>query len=108
MNTYERVRKWLATTLGIHEDQITPESAIGELLRLRPHRPQEDSIPASNTIADALHADSLDMIELIMGLEEELDIEVPDEEAESFMSLLLDKNTTVQQIVDLIDRKRNG
>ena len=108
MNTYERVKKWLAASLGIHEEQITPESTIGELLTLRPHSLQEDALPVSDSIIDALHADSLDMVELIMRLEEEWDIEVPDEEAESIMSLLLNKQTTVQQIVDLIDRKRNG
>lgn len=45
-----------------------------------------------------LGADSLDTVELIMVLEEEFDIEIPDEEAE--------KITTVQAAIDFIKNKK--
>jgi acyl carrier protein len=54
----------------------------------------EKVIPEANFIDD-LGADSLDTVELVMALEEEFDIEIPDEEAE--------KITTVQAVVDYIN-----
>ena len=42
-----------------------------------------------------LGADSLDVVELVMALEEEFDIEIPDEDAE--------KITTVQQAIDYVN-----
>ena len=51
-------------------------------------------ITAEMSFADDLGADSLDLVELIMAVEEEFGVEVPDEEAE--------KITTVQQAVDYI------
>lgn len=56
---------------------------------------REDIKPASN-IYDDLGADSLDQVELIMAIEEEWDIEIPDEDAEPLK--------TVQLIVDYIDK----
>ena len=53
-----------------------------------------DVKPESN-FANDLHADSLDTVELVMALEEEFDIEIPDEEAEGI--------TTVQACVDYIN-----
>ncbi|MBW4599553.1 MAG: acyl carrier protein [Calothrix sp. FI2-JRJ7] len=50
----------------------------------------------TNLIQD-LGADSLDAVELIMALEEEFDIEIPDEDAE--------KITTIQQAVNYISKK---
>lgn len=47
--------------------------------------------------ANDLGADSLDTVELVMALEEEFDVEIPDEDAE--------KITTVQQAVDYINQK---
>ena len=44
--------------------------------------------------------DSLDMVELVMGLEEEFEIQIPDEDAE--------KVTTVKQAVDYIDQNGEG
>ena len=60
------------------------------------------SVEASNVTAQAnfandLGADSLDTVELVMALEEEFDIEIPDEAAE--------KITTVQETVDYISNK---
>ncbi|MBK5549953.1 MULTISPECIES: acyl carrier protein [unclassified Pseudomonas] len=45
-----------------------------------------------NSFVDDLGADSLDTVELVMALEEEFEMEIPDEEAE--------KITTVQQAID--------
>ena len=52
--------------------------------------------PEAN-FANDLGADSLDTVELVMALEEEFDIEIPDEDAE--------KITTVQEAVDYINNK---
>ncbi|HLV79375.1 MAG TPA: acyl carrier protein [Chthonomonadaceae bacterium] len=78
MNTFERVKKVLVEQLDVSEDEVTPQA----------------------NIVDDLHADSLDVVEIIMGLEEEFDIEIPDEDAE--------KITTVQQIIDYVEDKAKG
>ena len=69
----ERVKKIVAEQLSTSEDQITNESSF----------------------VDDLGADSLDTVELVMALEEEFDLEIPDDEAE--------KITTVQQAIDHIN-----
>ncbi len=56
----------------------------------------EDVKPESN-FANDLGADSLDTVELVMALEEEFDVEIPDEEAE--------KIATVQAAVDYINEQ---
>jgi acyl carrier protein len=56
---------------------------------------QEDVTPAAHFTKD-LNADSLDAVELIMALEEEFNIEIPDEAAEQI--------TTVQEAVDYISQ----
>ena len=66
----QRVKKIVAEQLGVAEDEIKLESSF----------------------VDDLGADSLDTIELVMALEDEFEIEIPDEQAE--------KITTVQQAVD--------
>ena len=58
--------------------------------------PAEKVTPEAN-FANDLNADSLDTVELVMALEEEFDIEIPDEAAEQI--------TTVQQAVDYISNK---
>jgi len=75
MNTFERVKKVLVEQLDVSEDEVTPAASI----------------------VDDLGADSLDVVEIIMGLEEEFDVEIPDEDAE--------KITTVQQIIDYVEEK---
>jgi acyl carrier protein len=56
-----------------------------------------DTIKPQSNFANDLQADSLDTVELVMALEEEFDIEIPDEAAE--------KITTVQEAVDYINNK---
>ncbi len=56
---------------------------------------EEDFEDSAAFIAD-LEADSLDAVELIMGLEEEFDIEIPDEDVEAI--------TTVQAAIDFVDK----
>ena len=47
----------------------------------------KDEIDADSSIADDLGADSLDVVELVMQLEDEFDIEVPDEDAEAIRTV---------------------
>lgn len=55
-----------------------------------------DKEPADNaSFVEDLGADSLDTVELVMALEEEFGMEIPDEEAE--------KITTIQQAIDYIE-----
>lgn len=58
-----------------------------------------EEITMSTTFLDDLGADSLDIFQIIMGIEEEFDIEIPSEDAE--------KVTTVEEAVNLIKRTRN-
>ena len=52
-------------------------------------------VTMTSSFVDDLGADSLDTVELVMALEEEFNVEIPDEEAE--------KITTIQQAVDYIN-----
>ncbi|HYW75648.1 MAG TPA: acyl carrier protein [Gammaproteobacteria bacterium] len=61
----ERVKKIVAEQLSVGEDQVTPEASF----------------------VDDLGADSLDTVELVMALEEEFEIDIPDEEAEKIVSV---------------------
>lgn len=69
---FEKVKSIIADQLGLDEEEITLESSF----------------------VDDLGADSLDIVELIMALEGEFDMEIPDEEAE--------KISTVGNVVDYI------
>ena len=71
-NIEQRVRKIVAEQLGVNEAEVKNESSF-----------QED-----------LGADSLDIVELVMALEEAFGTEIPDEEAENI--------TTVQQAIDFL------
>lgn len=57
-----------------------------------------DEITMDTTFVDDLGADSLDIFQIIMGIEEDFDIEIDNEEAE--------KITTVQDAVDQIQKKK--
>lgn len=61
----ERVRKIIAEQLSVGEDQVTSEASF----------------------VDDLGADSLDTVELVMALEEEFEIDIPDEEAEKIINV---------------------
>jgi acyl carrier protein len=78
MSTVEQqVKAIVAEQLGVKAEQVTNAASF----------------------VDDLGADSLDTVELVMALEEEFEIEIPDEDAE--------KITTVQQAIDYIGERRN-
>ncbi len=58
---------------------------------------EEDEVSASTSFVNDLGADSLDIVELVMAMEEEFDIEIPDEDAESI--------GTVEDVVEYIEGK---
>lgn len=70
------------------------KTIIAEVLNVDP-----DEITMDTTFMDDLGADSLDVYQIIMGIEEEFDIEVPAEEAENI--------TTVEEAVELINNAIN-
>ena len=67
------------------------QQIIAEVLNI-----DADEITMNTTFVDDLGADSLDVFQIIMGIEEEFDIEIDNEEAE--------KITTVQDAVDQIKK----
>jgi acyl carrier protein len=64
-SVFERVRARVAHQLGVEEETITRESSFVE----------------------DLGADSLDVVELVMALEEEFEIEIPDDQAEKIVTV---------------------
>lgn len=56
----------------------------------------KDKVVSGASFVDDLGADSLDLVELIMAMEEEFDVEIPDEEAE--------KIATVQDAINFVDK----
>lgn len=71
--TFDRMKKIIAEELSVDENEVTPQASF-----------QED-----------LNADSLDLLELVMRLEEEFGMKIPDDEA--------DKLRTVQDAVEYVD-----
>jgi len=65
MSTFDRVKKVVVEKLEVSEDEITLEASF----------------------IDDLGADSLDMVELVMGIEAEFDIEIPDEDTEKIQKV---------------------
>lgn len=59
----------------------------------------EDDITMTSTFVDDLGADSLDIFQIVMGIEEEFDIEIPSEAAESIVSV----SDAVEQIKSAIN-----
>ena len=76
MSIEERVKKIIVEQLGVKEEDVKPEASFVE----------------------DLGAASLDTVELVMAVEEEFDIEIPDEEAE--------KITTVQSAIDYVQNNQ--
>ena len=72
----EKVKKIVMDHLGVDESKITTDSKF----------------------IDDLGADSLDTVELVMAFEEQFDIEIPDDAAETIL--------TVQNAVDFINNKK--
>lgn len=62
---FERVKNFIVDQLSVDADEVTLEASF----------------------VDDLGADSLDVVELIMGLETEFDIEIPDEDAEKISTV---------------------
>ena len=60
----------------------------------------EDEVKAAASFVDDLGADSLDVVELVMALEEEFGLEISDEDAE--------KLTTVQHAIEYISKNGKG
>ncbi len=75
MAVEEKIKSIIAEQLGVKVDEVTPQASF----------------------IDDLGADSLDTVELIMALEEEFSVEIPDEDAE--------KMTTVGDAVKYIEEK---
>ena len=76
-NIEERVKKIIVDMLGVKPEDVVPEASF----------------------VDDLGADSLDTVELVMGLETEFGIEIPDEDAE--------KINTVQAAINYITEHQN-
>ena len=74
--TEEQVKKIVVDHLGIDESKVTPESKF----------------------IDDLGADSLDTVELVMAFEEKFNIEIPDDAAETIV--------TVQNAIDYINNNK--
>ena len=75
MSVTEKVKSIIVEQLGVKPDQVVPTASF----------------------VNDLGADSLDTVELVMALEEEFGIEIPDEEAEKIL--------TVQDAVKYIEKK---
>ena len=59
---------------------------------------EADQVTPEKSFVEDLGADSLDIVELIMGIEEEFDIEIPDEDAEKLTSVGEAMNYTLSKI----------
>ena len=75
MSTLDRVKKVVVDRLKVSEDEVTEAASF----------------------VDDLGADSLDVVDLVIGFEDEFEIQIPDEDAE--------KIGTVKAAVDYIDAK---
>lgn len=64
MDVLEKIKAIVSEQLGVEQDEITLETSFEDL-----------------------NADSLDIVELIMALEEEFDLEIPDEDAEKLTTV---------------------
>lgn len=62
---FEKIREILVEQLGVNEDEVVMEASL----------------------MDDLGADSLDLVELVMAMEQEFDVEIPDEDAEKIRTV---------------------
>lgn len=60
----------------------------------------EGEVAETASFVDDLGADSLDVVDLVIGFEDEFEIQIPDDDAEQIQ--------TVKQAVDYIEAKKNG
>lgn len=74
---FEKLRNIIVEVLNVEENEVTMES----------------------TFIDDLGADSLDVFQIIMGIEEEFDIEIPNEEAEKIVTV----GDAVEQIKNAVN-----
>jgi acyl carrier protein len=72
-------------------------SRLKEIIEDRLNVEEGQIVPEASFVED-LGADSLDIVELIMGIEEEFDIEIPDEDAEKLTSVSEAMNYTLAKI----------
>ncbi len=75
MSLEDKIKKVIAEKLGVEIEEVVPDAAF----------------------VDDLGADSLDLVELIMSMEEEFDIEISDEDAEEL--------ETVKDAIDYINER---
>ena len=79
---------------------MTKEEVVAKLKNIVSDRldVEEDQVTPEKNFVEDLGADSLDIVELIMGIEEEFDIEIPDEDAEKLTSVGEAMNYTLSKI----------
>ena len=75
MSSDKKIKQIIAEQLGLNEDEIVDSASL----------------------LDDLGADSLDIVELVMAMEEEFEMEIPDEDAE--------KIVTVKDVLDYVKRR---
>jgi acyl carrier protein len=75
MSSDKKIKQIIAEQLGLNEDEILDSASL----------------------LDDLGADSLDIVELVMAMEEEFEMEIPDEDAE--------KIVTVKDVIDYVKRR---
>lgn len=73
---FEKLKEIIVEQLGVEENAVKPEA----------------------TFVEDLSADSLDIVELVMGIEDEFEIEIPDQAAENIV--------TVQDVIDYIKNNK--
>ncbi|MBQ3765040.1 MAG: acyl carrier protein [Synergistaceae bacterium] len=79
---------------------MTKEEVVSKLKAIVSDRldVEADQVTPEKSFVEDLGADSLDIVELIMGIEEEFDIEIPDEDAEKLTSVGEAMNYTLSKI----------
>ncbi len=75
MSTDKKIKQIIAEQLGLNEEEIADSASL----------------------LDDLGADSLDIVELVMAMEEEFEMEIPDEDAEKIVS--------VKDVIDYVKRR---